>query len=78
MWNVVERPEGTAMIARIFIGAGLFALGFFLGKEIGRTEPIRDKLRRAAGGGGEGMPTELKSGHQADFQVSPARHPTVD
>jgi hypothetical protein len=66
------------MIARIFIGTGLFALGFFLGKEIGRTEPIRDKLRHAAGGWGEGMPTELKSGHQADFQVSSGRHLAAD
>ncbi len=35
------------MIARIVIGIGLFALGYFVGKEIGRAESIRDQLRGA-------------------------------
>ena len=33
------------MIVRLVMGAGLFALGYFLGKEIGRAEAIRDQLR---------------------------------
>jgi hypothetical protein len=64
------------MGVRIFIGAGLFALGYFLGREIGRTEPIRDRLRLAAEG--EGTPTELKSGRQAELEVSSRRHPAAD
>lgn len=36
------------MIVRIFIGAGLFALGYFVGKEMGRAESIRDQLSWAA------------------------------
>ena len=37
------------MLVRIATGVGLFALGFFLGREIGRTEPIREELRHARG-----------------------------
>lgn len=33
------------MIARIFVGVGLFAVGYFVGKEMGRAEYIRDQLR---------------------------------
>lgn len=35
------------MLFRVLIGAGLFVLGFYLGREIGRTEPIREVLRQA-------------------------------
>lgn len=34
------------MIQRILLGAGLFLLGFYVGREIGRTEPIREELRK--------------------------------
>jgi hypothetical protein len=33
------------MVLRILIGIGLFALGYFMGKEMGRAESIRDQLR---------------------------------
>jgi len=36
------------MIVRIFIGVGLFALGYFLGKEMGSAESVRDQLSWAA------------------------------
>lgn len=36
------------MVVRIFIGVGLFVLGYFVGKEIGRAESIRDQLTWAA------------------------------
>jgi hypothetical protein len=65
------------MSVRIFIGAGLFALGYLLGKEIGRTESIRGRLRLASEGKGEGMPTELKSGRQSGLEVSSERHPAA-
>ncbi len=35
------------MIFRILVGAGLLALGYFVGREIGRTEPVRKELRNA-------------------------------
>ncbi|MFQ5756042.1 MAG: hypothetical protein ACE5H7_08085 [Acidiferrobacterales bacterium] len=35
------------MIFRILVGAGLLALGYYLGREIGRTEPVRKELRNA-------------------------------
>jgi hypothetical protein len=41
------------MLTRIVAGLGLFALGYYLGKEVGRTEPVREELeaaRRTAGG----------------------------
>jgi hypothetical protein len=65
------------MIARIFLGAGLFVFGYFVGREIGRTEAVRDQLRRAADD--DRMPTELQSGRQAPTaQVSPRPRPTSD
>jgi hypothetical protein len=46
------------MIARLIIGTGLFALGYFVGKEMGRAESIRDQLRWAAEGE-DLVPTKL-------------------
>ena len=36
------------MIVRMFVGAGLFVLGYLVGREVGRTESIRDQLRWSA------------------------------
>ena len=36
------------MFVRLIVGAGLFALGYFVGKEMGRAESIRDQLSWAA------------------------------
>ena len=35
-----------ASVIRLLIGAGLFALGYYVGREIGRLESIRDEMRR--------------------------------
>ena len=35
------------MLGRLVVGVGLFALGYHLGREIGRADPIRDELKRA-------------------------------
>lgn len=35
------------MIFRILAGAGLMVLGYYVGREVGRTESIRQELRRA-------------------------------
>jgi hypothetical protein len=53
------------MIIRVFIGVGLFALGYFVGKEIGRTESIRNELRRAAQDDDQ-APRELASGREVN------------
>jgi hypothetical protein len=48
MWKIqaasAVRLRGLSMIVRIFIGVGLFALGYLVGKEMGRAESIRDQL----------------------------------
>lgn len=35
------------MILRVLIGTGLLALAYYVGREVGRTEPIREELRKA-------------------------------
>jgi len=35
------------MLMRIVTGVGLFALGYYLGKEVQRTQPTRDELAEA-------------------------------
>ena len=35
------------MFARLIISAGLFALGYYIGREVGRMEPIIQELQRA-------------------------------
>lgn len=35
------------MIVRLLLGAGLFAFGYYVGKQVGRTEPIREEMARA-------------------------------
>lgn len=38
------------MWLRLLVGAGLFALGYYLGKEVERTRPVREELDRARTG----------------------------
>jgi hypothetical protein len=35
------------MWLRLITGVGLLALGYYVGKQVGRMEPIRDELERA-------------------------------
>jgi hypothetical protein len=35
------------MLFRMLVGAGLFVSGYYLGKQIGRTESVREDLERA-------------------------------
>lgn len=37
------------MLLRILTGVGLFALGYYLGKEVARTESVRADLEAARG-----------------------------
>ena len=61
------------MIIRVFIGVGLFVLGYLVGKEVGRTESIRAQLRLAAEGE-DRMPGRLDS----ERRTNQARRPTDD
>ena len=35
------------MILRLLVGVGLLALGYYVGREVGRAEPVREELRKA-------------------------------
>ena len=35
------------MITRVLVGAGLLAIGYYVGREIGRTEHIRKELEES-------------------------------
>ena len=35
------------MLMRLIAGASLFALGYYIGREIGRMDPIIEELKRA-------------------------------
>lgn len=35
------------MLLRLIAGAGLLALGYYVGKQVGRMEPIREDLERS-------------------------------
>jgi hypothetical protein len=35
------------MILRLVLGAGLVALAYYIGREVGRTELVREELRKA-------------------------------
>lgn len=34
------------MLLRLLAGAGLLALGYYVGKQVGQMEPIREDLKR--------------------------------
>jgi hypothetical protein len=42
------------MVFRILAGVGLFALGYYVGREIGKTEHIRRQLQQAREASAEG------------------------
>ena len=35
------------MILRLIAGVGLVALGYYVGKQVGRMEPVREELAKA-------------------------------
>ena len=37
------------MLFRLIAGAGIFALGYYIGREVGRMEPIVSELAKARG-----------------------------
>jgi len=44
IYKLVEKHQVNNMIVRLFISAGLVALGYYVGKQIGRDEHIRHSL----------------------------------
>jgi hypothetical protein len=53
------------MFVRVFIGVGLLALGYFVGREVGRTESVREELERRRAGAGTEQPDQGDSGPDA-------------
>jgi hypothetical protein len=53
------------MIYRLFINLGLFALGYYLGREVGRTESVREHMRQVRESGG---PVNLREGVVIDME----------
>ena len=44
MWAILM-TAGVAMVVRVIVSLGLLALGYYVGREIGRAEPIRKDLK---------------------------------
>jgi len=53
------------MFTRLIINLGLFALGYYLGREVGRTESVRERMRQVRESGG---PVNLREGVVIDMQ----------
>jgi hypothetical protein len=53
------------MIYRLILNMGLFALGYYLGREVGRTESVRERMRQVRESGG---PVNLRSGVVIDME----------
>lgn len=51
------------MLLRLIAGVGLFAFGYYLGREVGRMQPIREELARARARTGASAP---EAGEPAD------------
>ncbi|MEA3292094.1 MAG: hypothetical protein U9Q71_07325 [Pseudomonadota bacterium] len=48
------------MLLRLIMGTGLIAFGYYMGREVGRTEPIREELKRVRENG------EIEAPHEKD------------
>lgn len=48
------------MLLRLILGTGMLAFGYYLGREVARTEPLREELKRARENG------ETKALHESD------------
>jgi hypothetical protein len=53
------------MITRLIINLGLFALGYYLGREVGRMESVRERMRQVREDGG---PMNLREGVVIDME----------
>ncbi len=50
------------MIYRILVGVGLTLLGYYVGREVGRAEPIRKELEEGRGTRERHLESEHESG----------------
>jgi len=50
------------LIVRVVIGLGLLALGYYVGREVGRAEPTRRELEARAVRHGAGQVPDVASG----------------
>ncbi|MCG6896825.1 MAG: hypothetical protein LJE61_02715 [Thiocapsa sp.] len=57
------------MLARVFFGMGLLAVGYLVGREIGRNESLRDDLARDKARE-DGIPSEAGGPTQAGHDAS--------
>lgn len=48
---MVSPEEQQDMILRLFFSFGVFAAGYYLGREVGRHEPVRRELERGRSSG---------------------------
>ena len=55
------------MIFRLLAGVGLLALGYYVGREVGRAEPIREELRKTR----EEKPSEETASPRAPSATEP-------
>lgn len=54
-----------AAVVRLLLGVGLFALGYYMGREIGRLESLREEMRRLRNAVDRaGIPTGAKPNQQ--------------
>lgn len=44
--SVMMKPGGNMILLRLVAGAGLLALGYYVGREVGRLQPIREELKQ--------------------------------
>lgn len=62
------------MLARVFLGMGLLALGYLVGREIGRNESLREELARSeARQGGVSQATGEPAPEGGDAPAGPER-----
>ncbi len=67
------------MIYRLIANLGLFALGYYLGREMGRTEAIRERMRQVRESGGpvnlrDPVVIDMEQQPVTDEQAQPTQH----
>jgi hypothetical protein len=67
LWDADQnaKEEVNEMISRLFVSLGLFALGYYVGREVGRTEAVREQMRQVREAGGS---VNLREGVVIDME----------
>ena len=53
------------MLLRLIASAGLVAIGYYVGRQVGRMEPVREELARAR----DARLTDSRAGHEHDSML---------